>query len=69
MELVSKSGESVKKLRRSHFEGVYAQVSLSKHLTSVEARINEFQVGKQIFYWTDPRLRSVVEQNCICPLG
>ena len=48
MQLTEKKSLHKKNLRRSHFEGVYAQVALSEHLTSVEARINGFQVGKII---------------------
>ena len=44
MQLTEKKSRHKKNLRRSHFEGVYAQVALSEHLTSVEARINGFQV-------------------------
>ncbi len=31
-------------MRRSHFEGVSVKVTLSEHLTSIEAKINEIQV-------------------------
>ena len=48
MQLTEKKSLHKKNLRRSHFEGVYARVALSEHLTSVEARINGFQVGKII---------------------
>ena len=33
-----------KKLRRSHFEGLFAEVALSKHHTAIQARINSIQV-------------------------
>ena len=47
MQLTEMKSRRKKNLRRSHFEGVYARVALSEHLTSVEARINGFQVGKK----------------------
>ncbi len=41
--LVEKNGTRIH-VRRSHFEGVFVQVTLSEHLTSIETKINEIQV-------------------------
>ena len=45
--LIEKNGTK-KRLRRSKFQGVFVQLSLSEHLTSVEARINAVQVNYNI---------------------
>ncbi len=37
-------GKRRRRVRRSHFEGLYVQLSRSQHLTSIQARINEVQV-------------------------
>ena len=44
MMLIDKKSGVTRKLRRSHFEGLFAQVDRSKHHTSIEARISNVQV-------------------------
>ena len=44
MNLYVISSGTKNKLRRSHFEGVYARLTVSQHLTSINVRISHIQV-------------------------
>ena len=50
MNLYEISKGTKNKLRRSHFEGVYARVTLSEHLTSINLRVSYVQVCLDCFH-------------------
>ncbi|XP_064396100.1 intermembrane lipid transfer protein VPS13C-like isoform X3 [Halichondria panicea] len=51
--LVEKNGTRIH-VRRSHFEGVFVQVTLSEHLTSIETKINEIQIDNHLLFTSNP---------------
>ena len=44
MTLIDKKNGAIRKLRRSHFEGLCVELAYSKHYTAIQARISNVQV-------------------------
>lgn len=48
MSLIDKKSGEIRKLRRSHFEGLFVEVDLSKHYTAIQAKISNVQVWRSV---------------------